>query len=126
MRRRFAAVAAVFLLGVALTGCATSTPGEDGDVLPPVTVQISDLEGTTVEVPEGGVINLSGDEADVEGWTAKVSDDSIVSFVEGRDDGSAVYNPGLEAKKVGSTEVLLANPDAGESVSFTVEVTPKS
>ncbi|MFE6253898.1 hypothetical protein [Agromyces sp. NPDC057865] len=132
MRGRVAASVAV-MLGVALggfglTGCTASggSSGGDSSALPPVIVDLGDVDGTTVEVPEGGSVDLTGDDETYTDWTADIADPSVVEFVPGRDDGSAQFNPGLTAKSVGTTEVTLDNSESGDSVTFTVDVVPKS
>ena len=132
MRGRVAASVAV-MLGVALggfglTGCTASggSSGGDSSALPPVIVDLGDVEGTTVEVPEGGTIDLTGDAQTSTAWTADIADPAVVEFVPGRDDGSAQFNPGLTAKSEGETEVTLDNGETGDSVTFTVDVVPKA
>lgn len=107
--------------GLALSGC--SQPGTPADsALPPVIVELDTVDGTTVEVPVGGSIDLTGDDETFTEWTADIADPEIVEFVPGRDDGSAQFNPGLTATSVGETEVTLENGDTGDTVTFTVEV----
>ncbi|MGW4929020.1 hypothetical protein ACWEOH_07690 [Agromyces sp. NPDC004153] len=131
-RGRVAASVAVMLMvalgGFGLTGCTSSGGSSDGDssALPPVIIDLGDVDGTTVEVPEGGSIDLTGDDETYTDWTADIADPAVVEFVPGRDDGSAQFNPGLTAESVGTTEVTLDNSESGESVTFTVEVVPKS
>lgn len=123
-----ASVAVVFgmlLGGVGLTGCTTAG-GSGSSALPPVIVSLDDVDGTTVEVPEGGSIDLTGDDETFTEWTADIADPEVVAFVPGRDDGSAQFNPGLTAESVGSTEVTLENSESGDTVSFTVDVVPAS
>jgi len=131
MRGRVAASVAV-MLGVALggfglTGCTASggSSGGDSSALPPVIVDLGDVDGTTVEVPESGSVDLTGDDETYTDWTADIADPAVVEFVPGRDDGSAQFNPGLTAKSVGTTEVTLDNSESGDSVTFTVDVVPK-
>ncbi|HEU0181044.1 MAG TPA: hypothetical protein VFR16_02555 [Agromyces mariniharenae] len=129
-RGRVAASVAV-MLGVALggfglTGCTAGSSDGGSSALPPVIVDLGDVDGTTVEVPEGGSIDLTGDDETYTDWTADIADPAVVEFVPGRDDGSAQFNPGLTAESVGTTEVTLDNSESGESVTFTVEVVPKS
>jgi hypothetical protein len=123
-----AVIMGVALAGVGLTGCTTSGGSEGGSssALPPVIVDVGDVDGTTVEVPEGGSVDLTGDDETYADWTADIADPSVVEFVPGRDDGSAQFNPGLTAKSVGTTEVTLDNSESGDSVTFTVDVVPKS
>ena len=80
----------------------------------------------TVEVPEGGSVDLTGDDETFTEWTADIADPEVVEFVPGREDGSAQFNPGLTAESVGSTEVTLENGESGDTVTFTVDVVPSS
>jgi len=107
-----------------LSGCASG--GSGSSALPPVIVELDTVDGTTVEVPEGGSIDLTGDDETFTEWTADIADPEVVEFVPGSDDGSAQFNPGLTAKSVGETEVTLENGETGDSVTFTVEVVPET
>ncbi|NYG21837.1 hypothetical protein BJY17_002584 [Agromyces hippuratus] len=111
-----AAVAGAF----ALAGCTTGT-----DTLPaPVVVQLDDIDGETIEVVDGNVIDLAGDDETSTEWGAEIEDPAIVEFTPGADDGSAQSNPGLTATAVGTTAVTLENGATGDTISFTVEVVP--
>ena len=110
---------------LALAGCSSGGTG-GSSALPPVIVDLGDVEGTTVEVPVGGTIDLIGDDDTYAAWTADIEDSDVVEFVPGRDDGSAQFNPGLTATSVGETDVTLDNGETGESVTFTVDVVPKA
>lgn len=116
-------IAALIALGAAMavTGCASADP--EGETLPPVIVDINEIDGTTVEVAEGNAIDLTGDDETYLDWTAEIEDSEIVTFVPGKDDGSAQFNPGLDAEKVGESEVTLDNSTSGDTVTFTVKVT---
>ena len=109
-----------------LTACSSSGSSGGSSALPPVIVEIDSLDGTTVEVPEGGSVDLTGDDETYTAWTADIADPDVVEFVPGRDDGSAQFNPGLTATSVGETDVTLENGETGDSVTFTVEVVPES
>ncbi len=132
MNRRPALALGVLIalaLPVGLAGCgddddddAASTTQAATNPLPPVIVDIGSVGGTTVEVRTGGTVDITGDDETSTDWTAEIADPDVVSFVPGRDDGSAQFNPGLEATAVGSTEVTLTNSASGESVTFTVDV----
>lgn len=115
--------AVLFALGAALaiTGCAPAEP--DGETLPPVIVDINEIDGMTVEVAKGNAIDLTGDDETYLDWTAEIDDPEVVAFVPGKDDGSAQFNPGLDAVEVGDSEVTLENSATGDTVTFTVEVT---
>ena len=101
---------------------ATSEPSNSA--LPPVIVELSDIDGTTVEVPLDNVVDLVvADGDDVTAWTAKLSDESVAEFIPGKDDGSAQFNPGIKPLAEGTTDVVMSNPTTDASVSFTVTVT---
>ncbi len=129
-RGRVAASVAVVsvLAAVALGLSACSSTGSSGGstALPPVIVELDTVDGTTVQVPEGGSVDLTGDDQTYTAWTADIADPAVVEFEPGRDDGSAQFNPGLTATSVGETEVTLDNSETGDSVTFTVEVVPET
>ncbi|CAN5169438.1 hypothetical protein BH11ACT4_BH11ACT4_09320 [soil metagenome] len=114
--RVFAAVIAVSAV-VGLAACAP-TP-----VVAPITVNVGDLQSQTVEVPVNSVLNINTGDLAVDSYTATIADTSIASFVQGRTDGSATFNPGLKPLKVGETKVTLANKDGGiQNVVFVMKV----
>lgn len=119
------AVAVVALGAAGLSGCSSPGAPLDASALPPVIVELDTIDGTTVEVPEGGSIDLTGDEETFAEWTAEISDPEVVEFVPGRDDGGAQFNPGLTATSVGETDVTLENGATGDTATFTVEVVPR-
>ncbi|MGX5696168.1 hypothetical protein ACWKWP_08230 [Agromyces soli] len=128
--RAIAALAAAVALTAALAGCASgsgsssdsASPSASAGALPPVIVEIEDLDGTTVEVPLDSEVDLvvaEGDDVTV--WVAEIADPTIVEFVPGKDDGSAQFNPGLQPLEVGQTEVVLSD-GTSKTVTFTVDV----
>lgn len=121
--RALRTAAVVFALGAAMvaTGCASAEP--DGETLPPVIVDITEVDGTTVEVAQGNAIDVTGDDETYLDWTAEIENSDVVTFVPGKDDGSAQFNPGLDAVGAGESDVTLENSRSGDSVTFTVEVT---
>jgi hypothetical protein len=61
----------------------------------------------------------------VNSYEAEISDPSIVEFEQGRDDGSATFNPGFKPLKVGETEVTMTNEQGGiQPLEFTIKVVP--
>jgi len=119
--RSFAAAAIVVSAVFSLSACA---PGTDGPVIAPVTVEANDLQGTNVDLVVGQVLNINTGDLAVDSYTAEVADGAILEFVQGREDGSAVYNPGFTAKAVGETEVTMTNEQGGiQPLEFTVTVT---
>lgn len=117
--RVFAAAAIVVSAAFSLTACAPATP-----VIAPVTMEANDLQGASVDLVVGQVLNINTGDLAVDSYAAEIGDGSILSFTQGRDDGSAVYNPGFTAKAVGDTEVTMTNEQAGiQPLEFTVTVT---
>jgi len=112
-----AIIAATALLGLA--ACAP-TPA-----VAPVTVSANDLQGETVEVPLNSLLNINTGDLAVDSYTAEIADASVAEFVQGREDGSATFNPGLKPLKVGETKVTLTNAQGGiQPLEFTIKVVP--
>lgn len=119
LSRLLSAAAAASVL-IALAGCSASGP-----VVAPITVTANDLQGQTVEVPLNSTLVINTGDLAVDSYTAKVADESVATFVQGRSDGSAEFNPGFTPKKVGETEVTMTNEDGGiQPLEFTIKVTP--
>ncbi len=115
---RVLAAAAAVSLALGLAACAP-TP-----VVAPVTVSVGDLQGATVDVALNQVININTGDLAVDSYTAEIEDPSILEFVQGREDGSATFNPGLQPLKVGQTKVTMTNSQGGiQPLEFTVVVT---
>lgn len=119
LRHVLATAAAASVLLVGLAGCG-ATP-----VVTPVVVNSDDIQGSIVTVPLNSTLVINTGSLAVDSYTAEIADPSIAEFVQGRDDGSATFNPGLTPKKVGETEVTLSNKDGGiQDVVFTLKVVP--
>lgn len=116
---RTAALSAVALAFV-LTACA---PASDGPVIAPVTMDANDLQGATVDLVVGQVLNINTGDLAVDSYTGEVEDTSVATFVEGREEGGTTYNPGVEALAAGTTEVTMTNANGGiQPLTFTVDV----
>lgn len=119
IRRLLAVAATASLLVVGLAACAPSP------VVAPIVVNAGDIQGSTVEVPLNSTLVINTGDLPVDSYTAEVADESIATFVQGKDDGSASFNPGFTPKAVGSTEVTMTNEQGGiQSLQFTIEVVP--
>jgi hypothetical protein len=112
-------VAAVLSLAIGLSACAQSnTP-----VIAPVTMDAGDLEGETVELVVGQVLNINTGDLAVDSYSGEVADAGVAEFVKGYEEGGTTFNPGMKALAEGSTQVVLSNSDGGiEDVTFTVQV----
>ena len=106
---------------VAAAGC--SATGGTEPVIAPVVRDVGDLQGETVELQVGQVLDIDTGDLAVDSYSAVVESPSVATFVQGREDGGTTYNPGVEALAEGTTEVVLSNEDDGiQDVTFTVEV----
>ncbi len=142
--RRIQATGAALMVAVALLGCTaapaptpstTSSPTPTQTTAPstppppviaPVTMDVGDLRGTTVELVVGQALNITTGDLAVDSYSGEVEDPAVAEFVPGRVDGTATYNPGIMALAPGSTAVVLSNADGGiEDVTFDVEVTER-
>lgn len=112
-----AALAAASIIG--LSGCApAATP-----VIAPATRDVGDLQGATVDLVVGQVLNIDTGDLAVDSYAGTVADAAVAEFVKGRVDGGTTYNPGVKGLAAGSTSVVLANTDGGiQDVTFTVTV----
>ncbi|QEW01518.1 hypothetical protein F6J84_09260 [Microbacterium caowuchunii] len=119
---------------LSLAACATSAAPAPtvtassigGDVIAPVTMAAGDLQGATVDLLVGQVLNITTGDLAVDSYTGQVADTEVATFVEGRTDGSAEFNPGVEAVGAGTTDVTMTNSDGGiQPLRFTVVVTEK-
>jgi len=128
-RIAFATVAVA--AAVALTACSSpsSSPSETpigGDIVAPVTMEANDLQGATVDLVVGQVLNINTGDLAVDSYTGEVADTDVATFTEGHEDASASFNPGVEAVGVGETTVTMTNSDGGiQPLEFTVVVTER-
>jgi predicted outer membrane protein len=126
--RTLLGVAAAALLALGLTACAPAAEPTDtpSSVIAPVTMDAGDLQGAKVELKVGQVLNINTGDLAVDSYTATISDEKVAEFVQGREDGSATFNPGITALAEGSTEVEMRNAQGGiQPLEFTVEVTQR-
>jgi len=112
------AVAAVVLVA-SLSGCA-----QDGNsVIAPVTMDANDLQGATVDLAVGQVLNINTGDLAVDSYSGEVADTAVAEFVEGYEEDGTTFNPGVKALSEGSTTVVMSNSDGGiQDLTFTVDV----
>jgi hypothetical protein len=104
---------------IALSACAqTNQP-----VIAPVTMDANDLQGATVDLVVGQVLNINTGDLAVDSYSGEVEDTSVAEFVEGYERDGATFNPGVKALAEGTTTVVMSNSDGGiQDLTFTVEV----
>lgn len=125
------AVLATAIVGLAVTGlaaCSSSNSSSDSSstnaqVIGPITADLSNLDGSTINATVGRSIDLTGDDTTFNQWSATTDPTGIVSFSNGYTSGGATFNPGLVVEAAGTTKVTLSNASTGQTVSFTVVAT---
>ncbi|TQK19389.1 hypothetical protein FBY40_1887 [Microbacterium sp. SLBN-154] len=114
--------AAAFALSLSACAPGAANPGSTS-VIAPVTESANDLQGATVELIVGQVLNIDTGDLAIDSYEGEVADPAVAEFVQGRDDGSATFNPGVRALAEGTTTVTMINQDGGiQPLEFTVEV----
>lgn len=121
------AAAATFSLAACSTAADEDAAGTDEmsettQVVAPTIVDTATLDGQTIDIKNGGFIDINTGDTDPADWSAVVKDPAVVTFTAGGTSGSAVMNPGLEGMQAGSTQVELTNKTTGDVVTFTVNV----
>lgn len=116
-------VAASVVVAAALALAACSSSG-GGPVITPVTEEVGDLQGRTIDLVVDQVLNINTGDLAPDSYEGTVADPAVAEFVAGGEEGDATFNPGVKALAVGETDVVLSNTDGGiEDVTFTVRVT---
>lgn len=116
--KALATVLAAAAVVVLFAGCAPADP-----VIAPITRDAGSLQGATVDLEVGQVLNIDTGDLAVDSYSGEVDDPSVARFVAGREEDGATFNPGVEGLSEGETTVVLSNSDGGiQDVTFTVEV----
>lgn len=117
-------IVGIAIVAGGLTGCAGSSGGGTGTpVIAPVTMSVDDLQGATVDLEVGQVLNITTGDLDGESYSGEVKDSKVAEFIPAEKSDSAEFNPGVKALAEGETEVVLSNSDGGiEDVTFTIDV----
>ncbi|PFG18175.1 hypothetical protein ATK74_2757 [Propionicimonas paludicola] len=143
MFRKFIGVAALIAATIMMTACtsagaparsttvpATSPSAEassagNSQLRPPVFVEPDKLAGQTISVRQDSAVVITSESTGDElgKWTGSTEDATVAVFSPGGTRDGASFNPGFDAKKVGTTKATLTDP-AGKSVSFTIQVQP--
>ena len=84
---------AVVGLAVGLSACAPA--GEP--VIAPVTMDANDLQGATVDLVVGQVLNINTGDLAVDSYSGEVDDPAVAEFVKGYEQGGTTFNPGVKA-----------------------------
>ena len=129
---RILTASVIALSAVALSACSAPSSSEPantpigGDVITPVSVEANDLQGETVDLIVGQVLNINTGDLATDSYTGVVDDTAVAEFTPGKSDAGAELNPGVTAVGVGDTSVTMKNAQGGiQPITFTVVVTEK-
>lgn len=125
MKKKFAAIVGAVAIALTLSACNSGAADKPigGDIIAPVTENIGDLQGASVELKVGQVLNINTGDIPVDGYEGEAADPAIAEFTPGRTDGSAEFNPGFTAKAPGTTEATMTATQGGiQAVTFTITV----
>ena len=112
---KFAAIGVMSVLGVTvLAGCSSSddpatdatTSSETSQMLPPVIVT---ADQTDASATVGEFIDIVVD--DPVNTTITVDNAEVLEVIQGKDDGSATFNPGARALSPGKATITVTSPD---------------
>ena len=112
---KFAAIGAISILGVTiLAGCSssddpatdTSTSSETSQMLPPIIVTADQTDASAVV---GNLIDIVVD--DPVNTTIAVDNAEVLEITQGKDDGSALFNPGAKALSAGTATITVTSAD---------------
>ena len=121
------AAAAAFSLSACSTAAVEDSSGADessemSQVVAPTIIDVATADGQTIDISNGGFVDITTGDTDPADWSAVLSDPAVASFTAGGKSGDAVMNPGLQGTAAGTTKVELTNKTTGQVVSFTVNV----
>ena len=120
-----AAIALVGTAGLGMSGCSLLTPQPVVTITanpsaPPAPSSFDTISGNEIHLKVNDFFEVSVPAGDVTAWTARFSEEGIVTFVPGYVEGSTTWKPGFSGAKTGKTNVDLTN--GKDSVSFTIVV----
>jgi hypothetical protein len=95
---------------------------ESSQVVAPTIIDVATADGQTIDISNGGFVDITTGDTDPADWSAVLSDPAVASFTAGGKSGDAVMNPGLQGTAAGTTTVELTNKTTGQVVTFTVNV----
>lgn len=118
MSKRAAALVAALAIG--LSGCSEQ---RDSFVQAPELVTTDNLDGANVQISKNRLLVIPVDDDHPERWTkGSVDDESVATFVPGKDDNRSNSNPGFEAVGKGTAAASITDPNTGEAIEFTITV----
>ena len=125
----FVALAAA--TAISLSACSTAADednsgadesSETSQVVAPTIIDVATADGQTIDISNGGFVDITTGDTDPADWSAVISDPAVAAFTAGGKSGDAVMNPGLQGTAAGTTKVELTNKTTGQVVTFTVNV----
>lgn len=118
-------IASAAILG--LSACSSPEAPDGQNVIAPVSVEANDLQGRTVDLVVGQVLNINTGDLKTDSYSGSVADTQVATFSPGSEKEGLVLNPGVEAVAVGETTVTMTNSNGGiQPLEFTVKVSARS
>lgn len=112
-------------VGVGMSACSLLTPTPVETVTanpeaPPMPSSFEAISGDEIHLKVKDFFEVSVPAGDVTAWTARFSEEGIVTFAPGYVEGPTTWQPGFSGTTPGKTRVDLTN--GADSVSFTIVV----
>ena len=119
------AIALTGAVGLGMSGCSLLSPQPVVTITanpsaPPAPSEFDTISGNEIHLKVNDFFEVTVPSGDVTAWTARFSEEGIVTFVPGYVEGSTTWQPGFSGTKTGKTSVDLTN--GKDSVSFTIVV----
>lgn len=133
--KRWSLVVAVVALPLLVAGCTPSASGDTpaagssaspaasigSQALPPTVVSPGELDTRDATVVVATALVLAVPDGTEAEWSGTTADPTIAEFSAGGASEGAVFRPGFEARKVGTTTATLTGP-GGQQIAFTISV----
>lgn len=120
-------LAIVSAAALGLSACSSPAEPDGKNVIAPVSMDANDLQGETIDLVVGQVLNINTGDLKTDSYSGTVADTKVATFSQGSAKEGLVLNPGVEAVAVGETAVTMKNSNGGiQPLEFTVKVSPRS
>lgn len=119
------AIALAAMLG--LSACSSPAVPDGKSVIAPVSMEANDLQGKTIDLVVGQVLNINTGDLKTDSYSGSVADGKVATFSAGSAKEGLVLNPGVEGVSVGETAVTMTNTNGGiQPLEFTVKVSERA
>ena len=115
-RAALPSAAIALVAGLGLAGCASPAPAPEpapteevigGDVVAPIELSYQDINGQTIELVVGQVINIDYGGINAGEVTVEVADPMVVEYTDAKFEDGVQFSAGLTALSGGETKVTF-------------------